>query len=559
MIDAYGASTGTRKVAIYIRVSTAEQKVEGYSVEAQRKKLLDYVNNNKALDLCTRKEWIFEDTHTGSDLNRPELQKMLRAVREKKFDAILVFKIDRLSRNLKHLLHIFEELKDHDASFISVQENIDFRGPIGQLIFQVFGAIAQFERELIKDRTRMGKIASAEMGNYTGHTIPYGYKPIKNSSGKGKKLVIIPKEKRWVEEIFRWYIYEGLGFGQIAKKLNELKVPKGRHTRLEKDQFSPWTSKSVGSIIENSIYRGEYVANNKDEEGNLLLEDKWTIVKIPACVSELTFQQAQQIRKNRKGGKVNTAYLLSGKLRDMTLDKPKAFVGAKRHKGGFSYRRKQFKEKDGTHVPVFEIPGKQMEEFVWSKIMEAMQNPQVFIEHYLSKEYSDPSKIRRLENELDHLREQIANAQIGLARIEEAYENGKYDEDTMSRRLSLKNQKIVEMEIKAQEIEDELSFISSVDVEVEKLKNASAQVKYRLENLSNKQKKILCNLFVDRIEMYRERVGKKWSVRAEIFFQFNPQKFPNTLTKDRTTKDLNKRTKGQLKKKSISDGAQERT
>lgn len=553
-------SEGKRKVAIYIRVSTTEQKIDGYGLEAQKSKLLDYVNNNPALNLTTKPEWIYCDTHTGSDLNRPALEEMRKAVRENKFDAILVWKIDRLSRSLKHLLLIFEELKKHDASFISVQENIDFKGAIGNLIFQIFGAIAEFERELIKGRTQMGKLMSAEMGNYTGTSIPYGYKPLEGKSGKGKKLEIIPNEKKWVQQMYDWYIYDELGFGQIATKLNEQRVPRGEHSRV-RDRFSKWTDKMVNVILTNPLYRGEFVANRKDDSGVLLPETDWTITRIPECVSEFTFQQAQNARTGRTGGNTTTDYLLSGKLKDMTLDKPLAFSGKKRTKGGFSYCRKQFDEKDGTRVPVFEIPGKQIEEFVWGKIMDAMRNPEVFIEHYLAKEYySDPTKIERIEGIITNLRERRMNTELAIARIENAFENGAYSEEKLVEKVTEKSNEIGKIDEDIQKYEDELSFISSIDVEVGKLKSASEQVKYRLENLTRKQQKVLCNLFVDRVEMHRVPAeGKGWNITAEIYFRFNPEKFTKTDKGDRTQEGLKDNKKEPSKAQKQLDGGRERT
>ncbi len=546
-----------RKVAIYIRVSTQEQKVEGYGLEAQKKRLLDFVENSKnSLNLHTKKEWIFSDTHTGSDLNRPALQDLRKKLKEKKFDAVLVWKIDRLSRSLKHLLSLFEEFEKNEVSFISVQENLDFRGPIGRLIFQMFGAIAQFERELIKGRTTMGKIASAEMGNYTGTNIPYGYKPVPNPGGKGKKLAIIPEEQKWIEQIFEWYIYEGLGFRQIMQRLNEWEVPRGQHSGAKK-LVNTWTEKMVDVLISNEIYRGIHIANRKNEIGHLLPESEWTIVKVPPCISELTFQQAQRVRSNRVGGRSSGNYLLSGKMVDMTVSPPKKFSGAKRSKGGFSYRRKQFKTKDGGQVPVFEIPGKQIEDFVWSKILEAMQNPEVFIKQYLSKEYLEPKKASKLELALANLRAEKAKIQeIEIGRVQSAYEKGMYNEDTLQEKLTEKEQKISEIEEKIQQIEDELALMSSVDMEVEKLRSASEQVRYRLENLNQKQKRILCELFVDKIEMYRKRDGKRWDVQAEIYFRFNPTKFGEAKSEDRTRKADNKGDKkiSALKNK-ISGGA----
>ncbi|QQS59373.1 recombinase family protein [Candidatus Peregrinibacteria bacterium] len=545
-------NSGKRRVAIYIRVSTAEQKIEGYSLEAQRKKLLDYVNNNTALNLTTKEEWIFTDTHTGSDLVRPQLEKLREGVRERKFDAVLVWKIDRLSRSLKHLLMMFEEMEKHDVSFISVQENIDFKGPIGKLIFQIFGAIAQFERELIKGRTQMGKIASAEMGNYTGNSIPYGYEAVKNKSGRGKRLKIIPQEKEWVEKMYQWSIYEEMGLGQITNRLNTLGVPRGNQT---KEKSFLWTEKIVRNILSNPIYRGEFVANRKDENGRILPEDKWTVVEIPPCVSEFTFQQAQNARGDRKGSGAETDYLLSGKIKDMGLKKPKSFVGKKRSDHAYSYARKQFKEKDGTPHPVFEIPAKQIEEYVWGKIMEAMQNPETFIKTYLSQEYSQKTSIVQIEEEISLLREKKVNVEMNISRIENAFENGTYSEEKMTKRIMEKEEEMNRIEDGIQEKEDKLIFLSSLDIEVEKLKSASEEVKYRLENLTPKQKKILCNLFVDRIEMNRTREGSRWKVSAEIFFRFNPQKFNKGSEEGRTGEDLEENEKKTSSEEKALNGA----
>ena len=255
------------------------------------------------------------------------------------------------------------------------------------------------------------------------------------------------------------------------------------------------------------------------------------------------------------GGRRNDKYILSGKLIDMTLETPKKFSGAKRGKGGISYRRKQF-DKKGEHYPVFEVPGKQMEEFVWEKIMHAMKNPEVFVNHYLSKKYTNPTKIQKLENELSNLRQQKINAEVAIARIEQAYENGAYSEEKMCEKVEQKNNEITEIENKTQETEDELSFMSSINIEVQKLKEASKQVKYRLENLTRRQKKIICDLFIDRIEMRRRKLNGKWDITADIFFRFNPDKFPQATQEGRTAKPQETNKKNPLNLKKVSHGVE---
>jgi site-specific DNA recombinase len=525
-----------RKVAIYIRVSTTEQQLDGYGLEAQEKKLLDHVNNNPAFNLETKRGWIYSDTHTGSDLNRNDLVRLRDDVKAGKFDAVLVWKIDRLSRSLKHLLMIFEEFEQNKVSFISVQENIDFRGPIGKLIFQIFGAIAQFERELIKGRTQMGKIASAEAGNYTGTYIPYGYRPVQNKGKKGKRLEIIPDEQKHVAQMYDWYIFNEFGDGQIASKLNKLRVPRHSWEKNENGAWQqtavssrePWTVKMVTQILTNELYRGLFVAHNKDDMGNPLPEDKWTVVPIPPCVTELTFIQAQSSRSSRTSGGGGTDYLLSGKLKDYTLEKPKTFVGAKRYKGGFSYRRKQFK-KDGSHTPVFEVPGQQLEEYVWGKVQEAMKDPEIFIRHYLSNEYRDPNKVQRIQTKLNELRALQIKEGLTIDRIEKSYDEGLYSQEKMASKVRERTEEMVKLDEQIQIAADELAFLGSIDLEIQKLKEASEQVKYRIDNLDRRGKKLLCNLFIDRVEMRRTKENGKWHVRADVHFRFNPDKLAAQL------------------------------
>lgn len=530
-------SNKPRRTAIYIRVSTQEQKVDGYGLEAQRTKLREYIKNNTALNL--KEVDIFEDTHTGSDLNRKSFLKMMEGVKAKKFDAVLVWKIDRLSRSLKHLLHTFEVMKDSGVSFISVQENIDFRGAIGGLIFQIFGAIAQFERELIKGRTNMGKIMSAEMGNYTGSTIPYGYKPILNASGKGKKLEIITEERKWIEKIFQWYIYEGLGDMAIAKRLNELKVPPGQYSPRRRTK---WSARHIEHIIPNEIYQGQFVANKTDEEGHMLPVEKWTVVNIPECISEFVYIQAQQIRKNRNNGvgEKSAKYLLSGKLKDMSLDKPLAFAGRVRSDGKKCYYRKANAEKG---LSVFELPADGIEEYVWSKILKAMKDPKSFIKEWVKREHIDETQIDSFKKDLTRLKEEAVNIELNMARIESFGENGTYSEEKMAQKLQKHNEELERVQSKINEIEKKIEFLGGVKLEIEKLKDASKQFKHLMDKPSRVQRKIIIQLFVDRVEVYKKKLSPeqqtekrtKYEKRIRVVYRFNPKKFLEELAEDGTT------------------------
>lgn len=114
------------KAALYLRVSTSEQSLHGYGLDMQRNRLLEYVKDNKALNLETSDDLIYMDVHTGAEMQRPALMRMLEDCRNGKIDTVLVFKIDRLSRSLKHLLEIFEQINKQHINLISIQENFKF-------------------------------------------------------------------------------------------------------------------------------------------------------------------------------------------------------------------------------------------------------------------------------------------------------------------------------------------------------------------------------------------------------------------------------------------------
>ena len=142
------------KCAIYVRVSTDEQAKAGYSLAAQVDQIKSFIKNQgwAALDIYS------DDGYSAKNRNRPALKRLLNDASEKRFDVVLAYKIDRLSRRLKDLIEIVEELSHYDVGFKSITELIDTTTPEGRLMFHQFGSFAQYERELIGQRTKMGSV-----------------------------------------------------------------------------------------------------------------------------------------------------------------------------------------------------------------------------------------------------------------------------------------------------------------------------------------------------------------------------------------------------------------
>lgn len=142
-----------KKAALYIRVSTDAQYEEGYSVEAQKLKLEQYC----ALHDIVNYEFYIDGGWSGSNIDRPEMKRMIEEIIARKIGAVIVYKLDRLSRSQKDTIILLEEVfNPNDCNFISLNENFDTTTPYGKAMIGILSVFAQLERENIKERTRMG-------------------------------------------------------------------------------------------------------------------------------------------------------------------------------------------------------------------------------------------------------------------------------------------------------------------------------------------------------------------------------------------------------------------
>jgi len=181
-----------KKAAIYIRVSTQEQAEQGYSVGEQRERLLAY---------CKAKGYAVHDVYvdggfSGSNLNRPAIQKLKDDMG--KFDIVVVYKLDRLSRSQYDILSLIEKtFLPNGVDFVSMSEAFDTSTPFGRAMIGILGVFAQLEREQITERMTMGRKARAKDGKYHGGgSIPIGY------DYDGEKLIPNPYEAEQIKLLF---------------------------------------------------------------------------------------------------------------------------------------------------------------------------------------------------------------------------------------------------------------------------------------------------------------------------------------------------------------------
>lgn len=180
--------TKKKIVAIYARVSTDKQKVD--------------MQLNQLREFVKRSGWVIyqeyiDQSYTGTNTSRPAFLQMMTEARRRKFDVLLVWKLDRLSRSLKDLINTLDELGSCGIDFVSYDNNLDTSTPTGKLVFQIVGAVAEFEKDIIRERVIAG---------------------LSNAKQKGKRLGRPPISNKLYEQakILR---SQGLSFRSIENKL----------------------------------------------------------------------------------------------------------------------------------------------------------------------------------------------------------------------------------------------------------------------------------------------------------------------------------------------------
>jgi len=253
------------KAAIYIRVSTQEQADEGYSIGAQTEKLKAY---------CKAKGWSVYHIYTdpgfsGSNTDRPALNQMLRDVKKREIDAVVVYKLDRLSRSQKDTLYLIEDVfLAHNVEFVSMNENFDTSTPFGRAMIGILSVFAQLEREQIRERMTMGLIERAKDGYWHGG----GYDPIGYDYVDGE-LKINEYEALQVREIYKLFL-AGTPIDRIQKTMRK------KYT----NKYGSWANHtSIRSVLTTPIYIGKITYCGEIYDG-----------RHEAIIDEETYQKAQK-------------------------------------------------------------------------------------------------------------------------------------------------------------------------------------------------------------------------------------------------------------------------
>ncbi|HJW26954.1 MAG TPA: recombinase family protein [Rhodocyclaceae bacterium] len=297
------------RVAVYVRVSTPNQ-VHQQTIDQQLDRLRAHL---QAQDLKLGDELIFrDDGYSGARLNRPGLDRLRDAVRERRVDRLVLTAPDRLARNYVHQMVLLEEFEQHGCQVEFLDRPMS-QDPHDQLLLQIRGAVAEYERTLITERMRRGRLARLRAGVLLPWVRPpYGYRCHPDRPRDPSGVVLEPGEAAVVAEIFALYLELGAGLLQVARTLRERRVPSPTGKPV-------WGLATVGGILTNPAYTGQVFAGRtryrppsirrsathpigrSHDSGTLTPPSEWIpVATVPAIVTQVQFDQVQsKLAKNK--------------------------------------------------------------------------------------------------------------------------------------------------------------------------------------------------------------------------------------------------------------------
>lgn len=351
------------RCAIYTRKSTEEGLEQEFnSLDAQRESAEAYIASQKTEGWVSLPDRYDDGGFTGGNTNRPAVQRLMADIEAGKVDCVVVYKVDRLSRSLLDFAKMMETFEKHNVSFVSVTQQFNTTHSMGRLTLNILLSFAQFEREIISERTRDKIAAARRKGKWSGGPPVLGYDILREPSGS--KLIVNAEEAERVRYIHRLYL-ECASVSATIRRLDELGwVNKIWTTKQGRERGGkPFDKSTLFKLLTNVVYRGQIAFHDQIYEGE---QD--------AIVDEDLFRRVQaQLRINRNsGGKyVRSKYgaLLKGLVRcsscGCAMSHHFATRGSKRYR---YYVCVKAQKRGWDTCPAPSLPAAELEQFIVDQI-----------------------------------------------------------------------------------------------------------------------------------------------------------------------------------------------
>jgi len=521
------------QAAIYARVST-EQQVESNTIDSQVRALRERVQGDE-LELHGEMEYL-DAGYSGGTLIRPALERLRDAVASGMVDRLYVHSPDRLARKYAYQVLLTDEFGRSGVEVVFLNRELGGT-PEDELLLQVQGVIAEYERAKITERSRRGRRQGAQRGSVSVLVnAPYGYRYVKKSEGGGEaRFEILPDQARIVRQIFEWVGSERAGLWEVCRRLQVA----GEQTRSGNKR---WDRSTVWGILRNPAYKGAAAFGKTRSEawrGRLrpqrgrpaqprrpraraaVAQQDWISIPVPPIVEAELFESVQeQLRENQRRAQLRrkgSRFLLQGliccaqcgyALCGNTRPTPDGEQGYYRCTGTDRYRFAGERVCQSTSVRI-----DLLDSAVWEQVRIVLEHPERLAQEYRRR----MERPHQSEDELSATQAQLARLQQGVGRLIDSYAGGLITREEFESRIARMRERLARLEAAAAELADQERVQTDLRLIEGQLKEFNSRVRTGLEEAGWEVKRDIIRALVKQVEVAREQVN--------VVFRVDPRPF----------------------------------
>jgi site-specific DNA recombinase len=520
--------------ALYARVSSHRQ-AEEMTIDSQVAAIKERITRDGFTveqDRC-----YLDEGYSGSTLVRPALERLRDLAHAGGLDRLYVHAPDRLARKYVYQMLLLEEFSRHSVQVVFVTGDPQHQTPEGNLLLQVQGMIAEYERARILERTRRGRRYAARQGKVSALAhAPYGYRYVTKRDGGGEaRYDIVLEEARVVRELFAWVGVEGLTLGQVVRRLAEQQVPSPAgnpswdratiHGMLLQPAYTGTAkfgkTRLVPRIESKRAKRGDPPVPRRPHVERATQPHEQEPISVPALISEDLFsavterlaENRRRQRTHREGGE----FLLSGLL--VCHRCRSAYCGRRsprKSREPYVYYRclgtDKFRHGGEAICTNCSVSGPPLEESVWADLCELLRQPDR-LQRELERRMAQPSPAA----DADYCAATVMKLKGRLARLLDAYEHGCLEQSEFLERTTRVRERLVREEASQKRFQESQREAADLRLIVGHLETFAGQVSAGLASADFATKRKLLRLLIHRIEIDTDEVRIIYKVQSRPF------------------------------------------
>jgi site-specific DNA recombinase len=524
------------QAAIYARVSS-EHQADAQTIASQVAALHDRVTTDGLIVPATLQ--FLDDGYSGATLVRPALERLRDAAATGTIDRLYVHSPDRLARKYAYQVLLVEELGRCGVEVIFLNRELG-RSPEDDLLLQVQGMMAEYERAKIVERHRRGKLHAARSGAVNVLSgAPYGYRSVTKHDGGGQaRYDVLPEEARVVRQVFEWVGRDRLSIGEVCRRLMQA----GERTQTGR---TVWERSVVWAMLKNPAYMGS-AAFGKTRQGPLRPQlraqrgrplqprraasdydvpaTEWMHIAVPAIVEPAVFaavqEQLQDNRRHARQSRRGARYLLQGLLQCQHCGyafygKPLSPSARKGRERAYAYYRclgtDAYRFGGERLCPNTQVRTDRLELAVWHEVCALLAHPERLAQEFHRRLHADGQQHHQERRALES---QGGKLQQGLARLIDSYAEGLIDKQEFEPRVKRLRQRLAQIDAQCQRLAEEETLQRELQLIISRLDEFAAQVTQNLEALEWSRKRDIIRALVRRVEIALDQVHVVFRVDA---------------------------------------------